>query len=365
MSRKGENIYKRKDGRWEGRYPKGYRPDGKIAYSSVYARSYREVKEKMKQKNLQNTEKIKRSSMFSCYADNWLENVRISKKISTYNKYKSIYFLHIKPFIGNLCTELINSENIGALLDGCKDLSPKTQNDIICVLKMIFGHAAENGAKCGLSLKSLKVRQEYKQMRVLSTDEQNIFSAFLLSDINLIKAGVYLSLCTGIRIGELCALKKEDICFEDKMLYINKTMQRVEVENSISLTKVIISEPKSARSIRTIPLPDFLIKICGEIYRDLAPEDHLLTGSKKYMEPRALQYHFKKYLNECGIKNATFHTLRHTFATRCVENGFEIKTLSEILGHVNVNITLNRYVHSSVELKRINMEKLNNIFQPS
>lgn len=80
------------------------------------------------------------------------------------------------------------------------------------------------------------------------------------------------------------------------------------------------------------------------------------------MEPRSLQYRFKKYIKESELENVNFHALRHTFATRCVENGFEIKTLSEILGHVNVNITLNRYVHSSIDLKRINMERMSNIF---
>lgn len=363
MSRRGENIYKRKDGRWEGRYPKGYKPNGKIAYSSVYAGSYTEVKEKMKRLCSENAENVnKKSFLFSYYAENWLENVRISRKISTYNKYKDVYFLHIKPIIGNMCIELVKNENIGTLLAECSGLSSKTQNDIICVLKMIFGYAAENGAKTMLSLKGLKVRQEYKQMRVLSVDEQRIFISYLLTDINLIKVGIYLSLCTGIRIGELCALRKEDISFDNKLLSVYKAMQRVGIEGSVTRTMVIISEPKSAKSIRDIPLPDFLIKLCCDTYLRLEPKDYILTGSANYMEPRALQYHFKKYLKECGIENVNFHTLRHTFATRCVENGFEIKTLSEILGHVNVNITLNRYVHSSVELKRANMEKLNNIF---
>ena len=97
-------------------------------------------------------------------------------------------------------------------------------------------------------------------------------------------------------------------------------------------------------------------------YSYMLPSDFLLTGNTHYLEPRALRYHFKKYSAESGLENVNFHALRHTFATRCVENGFETKTLSEILGHVNVNITLNRYVHSSVDLKRTNMERMNEIF---
>ena len=89
-------------------------------------------------------------------------------------------------------------------------------------------------------------------------------------------------------------------------------------------------------------------------YRDT----YVLTGTEKYMEPRVLQYRLKKYADECNIENLHFHALRHTFATRCVEVGFEIKSLSEILGHATTTMTLDRYVHSSIDLKRNNMKKL-------
>ena len=88
------------------------------------------------------------------------------------------------------------------------------------------------------------------------------------------------------------------------------------------------------------------------------PDDYILTGTKKPMDPRTLQYRLGKYTQECGIEGVHFHTLRHSFATRCVEAGFELKSLSEVLGHANTSITLDRYVHSSLELKRANMNKL-------
>ena len=87
----------------------------------------------------------------------------------------------------------------------------------------------------------------------------------------------------------------------------------------------------------------------------------VLTGSRRFIEPRTVQYRLRRYLRECGIEDAHFHTLRHTFATRCVEVGFELKSLSEILGHSSTAITLNRYVHSSIELKRDNMFKLSDV----
>lgn len=362
MPRRGENIYKRKDGRWEGRYKDGYDVNGKIIYKSIYAHSYSEIKEKLRQHILNPNPPKHEDKLLSDYALQWLESVKISRKISTYNKYKTIYLLHIKSVIGEFHINFINGRHIEKIINNAAMLSAKTQNDIICVIKMILEYAAQNGETPNFSMKGYSIKQKYKYIRVLSVEEQRKLTDFLLNDRNLIKIGIYLSLCTGLRIGELCALQKGNINLDTGELFVCKTLQRVQIENGESKTKVIITEPKSINSIRNIPLPEFLTDICRCLYKKLKPEDFLLTGTTKYMEPRALQYHFKKYIKDCDIEDLNFHALRHTFATRCVENGFEIKTLSEILGHVNVNITLNRYVHSSIDLKRANMEKLNSVF---
>ena len=136
-------------------------------------------------------------------------------------------------------------------------------------------------------------------------------------------------------------------------------MQRIQNTGNggTSKTKIVISEPKSQCSIRDIPLPSFIVDIAKPFIT--SPKTYILTGSEQYIEPRTMQNRFKRYIKESQINDANFHALRHTFATRCVEVGFEIKSLSEVLGHANVNITLNRYVHSSFELKRSNMSKLN------
>ena len=171
--------------------------------------------------------------------------------------------------------------------------------------------------------------------------------------------GVFICLYTGIRIGELCALQWRDISFNEKVIVIGHTMQRLQNDdpNALNKTKIIITEPKSKASLRTIPLPDFVV----HVIKPLAglPSAYILSGECKTMiEPRTMQNKFKGYLDKGQISDANFHSLRHTFATRCIEAGFDIKTLSEILGHSSVKITLDRYVHSSMELKRSNMEKL-------
>lgn len=131
----------------------------------------------------------------------------------------------------------------------------------------------------------------------------------------------------------------------------------VEYPNAIYKTRIIITEPKSKASLRTIPLPDFVVKAIKPFVS--SPNAYILSGEcKSIVEPRTMQNRFKGYLEEGHIGDANFHSLRHTFATRCIEAGFDVKTLSEILGHSSVKITLDRYVHSSMELKRSNMEKL-------
>ena len=125
-------------------------------------------------------------------------------------------------------------------------------------------------------------------------------------------------------------------------------------------TTIVISAPKSDCSIRTIPIPDDIFQILEK--QQKKANAYILTGNTyEYIEPRTLQYRFRSLMNQCDIEDAHFHVLRHTFATRCVELGFDVKSLSEILGHASVNITMNRYVHPSMELKQKNMNMLSNL----
>lgn len=364
MPRKGENIYKRKDGRWEGRFLESYTPDGKGKYHSVYAASYTEIKEKLNGFKNQTFKSTVRSSKLAKYCADWLNMVKLNHKESTYCKYRNVCEHHILPEFGRLNINLISEKIIESFLAdklNNQQLSPKTVNDILCVLKQIFSFAEATGINIICNFSHIHIRQQKSEMRVLSFDEHKLFSEYLLEDMNFSKLGVYLSLYTGIRIGELCALKWGNVRLDEQVLKINKTMQRIQTYESNEKTKIIIAEPKSLCSRREIPLPQFL---CDTLRRFRENNNcFLLSGeSDRFVEPRALSYTFKKYVKECGLKNVNFHALRHTFATRCVESGFDIKTLSEILGHSSVKITLDRYVHSSMELKRKNMEKLAEIF---
>ncbi|MCM1218539.1 MAG: site-specific integrase [Lachnospiraceae bacterium] len=374
MPRKGENIYKRKDGRWEGRYIKEREKNEKIHYGYLYGKSYKEVKTKMAEISAIQTKKEemarKEQVTFDRLAEDWLQNKSLFFKESTRVRYQNLLKLYILPEFGKCAPEQLTYARIctfhtGLLLNGgsCKKgLSSKTVSDILSLLYSIFRYAERKDIYIPAGNVTISVKQEKKQIRVLSPDEQKKLCDYLGKEQRLLNLGILLCLFTGLRIGEICALTWKDISAEEQCIYVHKTMQRLQTnEQDGQKTYILISAPKSSCSIRKIPVP-------GEIFERLEsvrslPEAYFLTGvSSKYVEPRTLQYQFKRILEKCGVEDANFHALRHTFATRCVEVGFDIKSLSEILGHANVNITLNRYVHPSMDLKRENMNKLVEFF---
>lgn len=371
MPRKGENIYKRKDGRWEGRYIKKYDINNKAVYGYVYAHSYTEVKTKLNDAKSNGTEQsnnnIRHSKTLEYYSVKWLDESKSRFKQSTYVKYVNIIRNHLIPSIGRYMIATVSTDLAKKLVDEKittgniktgKGLSTKSIKDIVSVLRMILLYAESKGEKVNCNVDMISVKTEITKNECLNKSEQMILTQYLINDIDYIKLGILICLYTGLRIGEICAIQFKDILMKEKILTVSKTMQRIQnFSDSDVKTDVIITTPKSQTSVREIPIPDFLIEILGQFHN--TPNAYLLTGrSDKYMEPRTLYNKFKVCVKQCGIKEITFHQLRHRFATYCIEVGFEIKSLSEILGHSSVNITLNRYVHSSMELKRINMSKL-------
>lgn len=374
MSKRGENIYKRKDGRWEGRYIKAYEENGKIKYGYLYARSYSELKQKMIQVKASPMcpERTNKSVVLYCEVlSMWLRSTILKTKESTLSKYSHIINTHIRPALGNYPINMISTELIedyierklqSGRIDNAGPLSSKTVIDILTIIKSTIEYAKECGFSVTCNLSRVSVRRKEKEMRVLSLSEQNALVCTLLRDTDRYKFGILLSLFTGIRIGELCALKWENFIRDSSILQIKTTLQRIQNldPTSSNKTKIVITEPKSQCSIRDIPIPDCIIPLVNKFMGK--KNEFVLTGEcSTFVEPRTMQNKFKKYLIESGVCDANYHSLRHTFATRCVEMGFEIKSLSEILGHSSVNITLSRYVHSSFELKTNNMNKLNSL----
>ena len=372
MPRTGENIYKRKDGRWEARIIVEYDPNGKAKYKYLYAKTYSEVKAKMIRvhSSIESSTTIitNKEASYESWLIRWLQSKKIQVKPSTYIRYRNIIESHIIPALGkypinkigtSMMENFVSNKLTHGRLDGNGGLSPKTMSDMLTIIKESFKYAQVSGALTVCRFDGICFKQNAQEMRVLSVFEQQQLLSVLFDDFDRYKMGVFICLYTGIRIGELCALQWRDISFNEKVIVIGHTMQRLQNDdpNALNKTKIIITEPKSKASLRTIPLPDFVV----HVIKPLAglPSAYTLSGECKTMiEPRTMQNKFKGYLDKGQISDANFHSLRHTFATRCIEAGFDIKTLSEILGHSSVKITLDRYVHSSMELKRSNMEKL-------
>lgn len=354
MPRRGTNIYKRKDGRWEARYVVSIGLDGKKKYASVYAATYREVKAKQLE-YMSNCRPHPNAGLNSKLEDVmwvWLASTVNTVKPSTFQKYESVIRNHIANGLGNLQLQYISSQTIDQFaaekLQGPRKLSPKTVNDILTIIGLGMSFAEQEFGY--IKPKIRRVKEERKEMRVLSCSEQMILEKYLLSDLDLYKLGIIVTLYSGLRIGELCALHWDDV--RDGRIYVSKSYRRIK---SGSATILEVTSPKTAASVRVIPIPSSVQSII-EPFRSAGPI--LTTRNGKQVEPRLMQAKFHKYLSESGIDNANYHSLRHTFATRCIEAGFDVKTLSEILGHTDVKTTLNRYVHSSYELKQSNMEKL-------
>lgn len=373
MARKGENIYKRKDGRWEARYIASYDGNGKAKYKYLYAKTYAEAKAKLLKARHETssasiTEKNSNREKYEFWLSEWLKTKRLRVKESTYVRYQNIIKNHIIPELGKypinkistaLIESFISDKLTGGRLDGKGGLSAKTMSDILVIIKESFKYAQGSGVFTICCFDRIAFKKSSHEMRVLSVSEQKRLIDVLFNDIDKYKLGVFICLYTGIRIGELCALQWKNISFSEKTLKVERTMQRLQCEdpNALYKTRIIVTEPKSNAALRTIPLPDFLLETIMPFVG--SPNTYILSGEcKSVIEPRTMQNRFKGYLDEGKIEDANFHSLRHTFATRCVEAGFDVKTLSEILGHSSVKITLDRYVHSSMELKRNNMEKL-------
>ena len=367
MSRKGENIRKRKDGRWEGRYPVYSVTGKKKILRSIYGKTYSEVKEKLLYAKTCELDKHytiycgmqeyddKTNICFGTIALDWLDNIRLTKKYSTYIKYMNIYNRYLIDTIGEydiieVTDRLIRQEVV------CNPLSESIERSIYCVINQIFDYA---GTVYHIEIdraKRSKSTYPAKPATILSENEQFDLLDVLYKNMDIYKVGVLLCMSTGLRLGEICSLKWSDIDFETRVLHVNRTVQRIAIveDGKAIKTGLLEGNPKSLHSNRYIPLPDALYElICNH-----RTGGEYFFNTNKPMEPRTYQKMFRRYLEEAGVSNKNFHALRHTFATNLVIAGADVKTLSEILGHANVQITLNRYVHPSIDNKRTQLNSL-------
>lgn len=302
----------------------------------------------------------------------WLLEKKDYIKESTYANYSNNIFNHIIPKLGNYYLNELNHKVIQDFLlelskNGRKDnnggLAEKTIKDITIIIKGSIkkGINEDKIKHIELTFNYPKDNKENK-LYVLTKREQNKITNYVLENINSRNIGLLISLYSGIRIGELCALRWEDVDFKKNCLTINKTIQRVYIKDkNKNISKVIITTPKTKNANREIPINKDFLEILKKVKSD--KKHYILTGNEKYIEPRTYRKYFNKILDELKIKHFNFHSLRHTFATNCISLGVDYKTVSELLGHANVNITLNLYVHPRYSQKKKCIDLVCKVFQ--
>lgn len=297
---------------------------------------------------------------FKELTEEWLLYKKHKIKKSTYCRYKYIITKYILEYFSNIQLWEMENFNFNNVIDILvKKYKVKTVRDIIVEFKSILKYAERKyGFDFKIDLISMPRISESK-VKILSKNEQKKIKEFCFASAELRDIGILLCLYTGIRIGEISALTWNDIDLKNNLIHINKTMERIYVGSGKTL--IYIGEPKSKSSIRAIPLSTSIAIILKRIDKrnNFFGDEFFLTGTnEKFIEPRNYQYWFKKRLEKLKISQNKFHILRHTFATNCIQIGMDVKSLSEILGHSSVSITLNKYVHSSHEVQKKYLEKL-------
>lgn len=366
MPRRGENVYKRKDGRWEGRILKA-----NSRYQYVYAKSYKELKEKMKNHKEQN--KISRKPLTNELTtatelfEFWLDSIFNQIKPSTYENYFNCMNKYVIPFFsstGNNSLSEFSAAKFVKIIKENDHLSESYKRKILAIFKTALRDILKGKEDYSTIVEVVSLpKLENSVIEVFSIREQRLIENTVLMSKDRRTLGILLCIYTGIRLGELCALKWGDIDLEAGTMSITRTVSRTkQFQEGENKTALLIGTPKSQRSLRKIPLPDFLLKICEE-YKQIYDyeNNYILTAGKTPIDPRTYQKIYKRILRNAGVKDRKFHAIRHTFATRALELGVDIKTLSEILGHSNVSITLNIYAHSLMEQKKIAMDKFNDL----
>lgn len=315
---------------------------------------------------------LKKKILYKDWIYEWLLDKKNYIKESTYANYSTNIFNHIIPKLGHYYLKDINHKIIQEfLLDLSKNgnksndsgLSEKTIKDIAIIVKGSIKKAINDNLidYIELSFNYPKTHKDEKNY-ILTKSEQNKITNYSIENLSNKNLGILISLYSGLRIGEVCALRWENIDFKKGILTVNTTIQRIYIKDKEkNLSKVIITAPKTKNANRDIPINNCFLNILKNFKG--TDNEYIISGSEKYIEPRTYRKYFEKVLKINKLKHINFHSLRHTFATNCISAGVDYKTVSELLGHANVNITLNLYVHPRMSQKKKCIDLISKVFQ--
>ena len=284
----------------------------------------------------------------------WKEYKRPYVKQSTMAAYALILENHILPYFGDgdsLHEQEVQAFVLQKLENG---LSVKTVKDILIVLKMVmkFGVKNEWMTYYEWDIK-YPTTSANKELEVLSVANHRKILNYIQSHFTFTGLGIYISLSTGLRIGEICALKWSDINVADGTITVSRTIERIYIiEGATKHTELVINTPKTKNSCRKIPMSKELLAIIKPLKKVVNDDFYVITNDERPTEPRTYRNHYNGLMTKLDIPKLKYHGLRHSFATRCIEAGCDYKTVSVLLGHSNISTTLNLYVHPNMEQKK-------------
>lgn len=369
MARHGENIYKRKDGRYEGRYVTGKKENGATKFGYVYGMHYADVKMRLLEKKAElQTMSYPRISArgitiekWMCY---WLETELLGAiKPSSYLTYRNQLKRHILPCLGRMEITAVTPVKVHSFLECLREkgLSENTVRGIYRLLSSAMRAALDDGVIRKNPCKKIRVlRGEQPRQRVLSREEQKSVERALSQKEDLT---ALFAMYTGLRLGEICGLKWSDINWDNATATVCRTVQRLRrmehdgcLPQGYAKTYLMVGSPKSYSSCRTIPIPAFLLdrlkKRMNQLSTSQRSTGYIFSTGKRAADPRTVQRRFTEVVKGLGISGVHFHTLRHSYATRLFEMGVDVKTVSQLLGHSSAKTTLDCYAHSLIDQQR-------------
>ena len=274
----------------------------------------------------------------------FLEDRKNDVKPSTLACYRRNIQCHILPALGNRVAVELTAEEVNDFIEQLQeDYSPKLVREVGGLLLRIVGMA---GVGYGEDVTLPKVRQ--KAVEMFTEPELKQMGQVILRRPDRTGLGVLLTAYTGLRLGELCGLQWQDVDAGAGLLHIQRTVERI--SQTGGGTCLTVQSPKTENSERWVPIPKEMLRMLQTARKQ--PDSYLLTGRERVPDPRAMQYRYKVLLTRCGVRYRNFHCLRHSYATRCVERGVDVKSVSELLGHADVRPTLRLSVPSSMDYKR-------------